>query len=398
MKNTEKAEVVSIGVSIFMAAGMLTVAAISHSVAILAEGTDTLMDIVASIGVLIGLKLSSRKTKTFPAGLYKLENVIAVIIGFLILFSSYELARESISRILSGEDKVTGAWLVMVVMAAVSGLTAFIAWYKGRIGKKENSPSLKADSKHSWTDAIASAAIILGVGLNAAGIKNMDSYTALVVVAILFWSGVGVIHDAVKVLLDASIEKDVLDKARQIAEADPQVRSVVDVQGRNSGSYRFLELAVVPEEYDLRNSEELAEKLRQAIRKEIENVDDVVFDFTVEPGANALYGVPLDDAGGLAHDLASASSFEMIEVDPDGKSVVSKRTLASTVPADAPARGARQAVFLARRGLDVLVTTEKDVDSAPYQVLDANEVKVVSRPDIGTLAEVEVELPQADSG
>ena len=397
MKNTEKAEVVSIGVSIFMAAGMLTVAGISHSVAILAEGTDTLMDIVASIGVLIGLKLSSRKTKTFPAGLYKLENIIAVAIGFLILLSSYELARESISRILSGEDKVTGAWLVMVVMAAVSGLTAFIAWYKGRIGKKENSPSLKADSKHSWTDAIASAAIILGVGLNAAGIKNMDSYTALVVVAILFWSGIGVIRDAVKVLLDASIEKDVLDKARQIAEADPQVRSVVDVQGRNSGSYRFLELAVVPEEYDLRDSEELADKLKQAIKKEIENVDDVVFDFTVEPGANLLYAVPLIEGGGLAGKLADASSFEMIEVGQDG-GIVSRRTIESPVPADAHARGVRQAVFLARRGLDVLFTAEADIESAACQVLDANEVKVVSKPDISTLAEVEAELPQVKSG
>ncbi len=155
----------------------------------------------------------------------------------------------------------------MITMVVVVVITGLLAWYKGRVGKKENSPSLKADSRHSWTDTIASVGVILGVGLNAMGVHYVDSIMALVIVLILAYSGGQVILDALKVLLDASIEKDVMDAATKAAEADPRVRRVVRVDGRNSGSYRFLHVIVVPEAYDLRDAEASADSIRESIKR-----------------------------------------------------------------------------------------------------------------------------------
>ncbi len=99
MEPAEKAEGIDTIASVFMAAGMIAVAAMSGSVSVLAEGIDTCVDIVAAVAVMIGLKLSKRHSKDFPDGLYKLENLVAVAIGVLILFSAYELARESIQKL-----------------------------------------------------------------------------------------------------------------------------------------------------------------------------------------------------------------------------------------------------------------------------------------------------------
>jgi cation diffusion facilitator family transporter len=395
VKRTEKAELISVFCSVFMAAGMIVVALITNSISILAEGTDTVIDVVASIAVLIGLRLSARKTRTFPSGLYKLENVIATGIGILILFSAYELARESIERIVSGNTQLDGPWLVIAVMSVVVAITGFIAWYKGRVGRQENSPSLRADARHSFTDLIASVAIIVGVGLEIAGVKNMDSVAALVVVVFLGWSGIEVTLGGLKVLLDASIERELREKVEEIARADPRVRKVLDVQGRNSGSYRFLELSLVPWDYDLRESEKVSKELRTEICRRIDNVDEVLFDFAVEEAGRLICAVPVDDDGfTVSAKLEEASSFEVFEAETPGGRVVSVESVADLTAPGTPGRGARLAVLLARRGVEFILTRERDLGSAPYYVLDAGNVRVMSRPAITSIDDARKSLSE----
>lgn len=384
MKATEKAEAVSTGLSVFMAVGMIVVAVPTHSISILAEGIDTVMDIVASISVMIGLKLSSRHSRTFPLGLYKLENVIACGIGVLILFSSYEIARDAISRIVHKQTTLDQPWLVMIVMAVVVLITAYIAWYKGKVGRQENSPSLKADSKHSWTDALASAAIILGVGLEWAGVPYMDSIAALVVVFFLAWSGVEVIISGVKVLLDASIEKEYLDKAREIAEADPRIREVLEVVGRNSGSYRFMELTLVPADYDLRDSSAIEEELRAAIRAAIADLDQVTFDFVAETGSRLLGAAPADSEGTIGGALGTATAIVFVEVDEQTREERSRNMLTLPFAPDMAGRDVHVAVLLARRGVDVLFMGKDALEEAAAAVLEENGVRVVPHADIMT--------------
>ncbi|MBN2168357.1 MAG: cation diffusion facilitator family transporter, partial [Actinobacteria bacterium] len=181
MKRTEKAELIAMAVSVFMAAGMISVFFLSRSLSILAEGLDTVFDIIASAAVLAGLRISDRKTRTFPSGLYKVENLVAVMVGILILFGAYELCREAIGRLSSEPVPLDHPWLVVIVMSIVVVITAALAWYKGKVGREEYSPSLKADSRHSWTDVIASSGIVVGILLQIMGIEIMDALTALLI-------------------------------------------------------------------------------------------------------------------------------------------------------------------------------------------------------------------------
>jgi len=272
---TEWAEVVSVFASAGMAAAMIAVAMSAGSVAVLAEGTDSVTDVVTSLIVLAGMRLAARHTKGFPQGLYKLENLIAVGIGVLVLFSAYELAREAIARILSGEDKIEGPLLVIVVMAGVMAAKAGLAIYKSRVGKANGSPSLRADARATWTDVFASAGVALGVGLQWAGIPFMDSIAALVVAALLAWSGVQVLRDGLRVLLDASLEEDVLKQVRTCAESQPGVKRVAAVLGRNSGSYRFVTLRIVPDGVDLAGAERSAAGVAVAVRERVKRIDRV---------------------------------------------------------------------------------------------------------------------------
>ena len=390
MEPAEKAEAIDTVASVFMAAGMIAVATVSGSVSVLAEGIDTCVDIVAAVAVMIGLKLSKRHSKDFPDGLYKLENLVAVGIGVMILFSAYELARESIARLLSKQVKITSPWVAIITMVFVVVITGLLAWYKGRVGKKENSPSLLADSHHSWTDTIASAGVILGVGLNAMGVHYVDSIMALVIVVILVWSGGQVVLDALKVLLDASIGKDVLDAATKAAEADPRVRRVVRVDGRNSGSYRFLHVILVPEAYDLRDAEASTDSVRESIKSAVQNVESVQVEFVPDEADKFSVAVLLEaDGSSVAGDLGSANSYALLALDPDSGKLQETTVLENPVGADDPGRAIKLAVTLAQHGADMLLVRGDIPSGGAYYVIEANGMDVVQRTDLATLAEVQ---------
>jgi len=386
MEPAEKAEGIDTILSVFMATGMIAVAAISGSVSVLAEGIDTCVDIVAAIAVMIGLKLSKKHTKDFPEGLYKLENIVAVAIGVMILFSAYELARESIAKLLAKQTTISSPWVAMGTMAVVVVITGGLAWYKGSVGKKENSPSLQADSHHSWTDTIASAGVILGVGLNAMGVHYVDSIMALVIVLILAYSGGQVVLQALKVLLDASIEKDILDTARKTAEADPRVKRVVRVDGRNSGSYRFLHMTIVPEAFDLRDAEASIDSLKESIKSAVQNVESVQVEFVPDVADKFSVAVPLEaDGKAVAADLGSAGLFALLALDPDKGALEDTSVLENPTPPDDPGRAIKLVVTLAKHGADrVLVRGDVPTDAAFY-VIDANGMDILSRPDLTTL-------------
>ncbi|MBU1670061.1 MAG: cation diffusion facilitator family transporter [Actinobacteria bacterium] len=387
MEPAEKAEGIDTIASVFMAAGMIALAAVSGSVSVLAEGIDTCVDIVAAIAVMIGLKLSRRKSRDFPDGLFKLENLVAVGIGVLILFSAYALARESIQRLLSKQVKISDPWVAIITMAVVVVVTGLLAWYKGSVGRKVNSPSLKADSRHSWTDTIASAGVIVGVALNAAGVHYVDSIMALVIVVILAWSGGQVIVDAFKVLLDASIEKEVLDAAARAAEEDPRVLRVVRVEGRNSGSYRFLHVIIVPEAYDLKDAEATAEGIRKSIRSAVQNVESVQVDFASEEVDRLRVAVPLaSDKSSIAGDLDSADFYALLALDPEKGALEDTSVLQNPVAAG-EGRAIKLAVALAQHGAHRLLVRGDVPTGGPAWVLDANDIDVIGRSDISTLNE-----------
>jgi cation diffusion facilitator family transporter len=382
MKKTEKAELISIIASVFMAAAMLIVARLSGSVGILAEGIDTVVDVVASLAVLAGMKLSERHTRAFPQGLYKLENMIAVTIGVLIVISAWELARESIERILEGNKPVTEPWLVIIVMTGVVVITGGLAWYKNKVGKEDSSPSLRADARHSRTDVLASGAVAGGVVLQMVGIPHMDSVAALIVVAALFWSGVQVILYGLRVLLDASIEKGVLDQVRECAMSVPGVEKITKVEGRNSGSYRFVRVEFVPYSTTMGEAEKAADHLKKVIRDRIEHIDRVDVEFSLDYDGTAILAVPLaGDGASLSGGFGSAPYFRFLEIIQPGGRIIQEETFCNPFMDRSDGRDIGAAVFLARQGVTTVLAAEKALSQGALYVLEANNVVLAPPPE-----------------
>ena len=84
MESNEKIGAFSIGVNVLLVGIKALLSFLSGSVALLADAIHSSTDVVSSITVLAGIKISKRKSRNFPYGLYKVENFVSLISAVLI--------------------------------------------------------------------------------------------------------------------------------------------------------------------------------------------------------------------------------------------------------------------------------------------------------------------------
>lgn len=340
---------------------------------------------VMAVLIVTGIRLSGRHTTTFPNGLYKLENLFAAAVGAILLVLAYELVRASIPHLdgtlLFSRDPVYA--LPFFVAAALLGVV--LGWVKRRVGRAEGCPSLLADAYFSFADAVALVIIGVALALDIAGVPRVDAMAGLVVAAFVAVVGAWILRGALRVLLDASVSRDFLDRVRRVAEMDPGVRRVVAVDGRNSGAFVFLHVVVEPSTVDLRVAHREARAMQQRLLTAFPNVDSISVEFG-EPAGDVSAAVMLTEDGvQVARDFGSAPSVALVEL------VVRDETAPRTQVLPNPARGLTRggevnlAVFLGRQGTGVLLMPDRLMDVAARETLAAYAIDVIVSPDVQTL-------------
>ena len=166
----------SIAINIFLSLLNLAIAAASGSLAVAAEMVHNLVDLVASVAVLAGVKISERESRAFPYGLYKVENVVAVGVAILIFFTGYEIAKEALFA--EPEATTVNGWMLAgVALSAVIPLAFSV--YEMRVGRELNSPSLMADAQEYRAHVFSSGVVFLALIGQMIGYP-VDRYAALV--------------------------------------------------------------------------------------------------------------------------------------------------------------------------------------------------------------------------
>lgn len=388
MNKAERTALVSASLATLLSAGLITAGILARSISLLAGGFVSVARALTAVMLFSGMRLSRRRPDEFPTGLYKLENLAATSVGFIILIGAYALGRVSIHAVIHQSNLVDydSPWQALLPMLISMGLALFMAWYKIKVGREENSPALAADARFSVVDAVGLGVICAGIGLEAAGVKGADAWAALVVVIIGAWVGLVIIVDGAKVLLDASVEKPVLDRVRAVALEDRRVRGVLDVEGRNSGRYRFIGIDVELDTFDLREAEGIAQDLKERIRREIDNVDQVTVDFSVGEGRKVLCALPLEGDGPALHEgFGTAPRIALLELEEEREGAASQGEMDNPYSGIEEARGVRLAVLLAMQGVSVVLLRGPLEDGGARDVLDAYEVRVLVEPEVRDL-------------
>lgn len=139
MENYElgvKVSIITIIINIVLSAAKIIAGVIGQSSAMLADGVHTLSDVLTTLVVLLGLKISSKEAdENHPYGHEKYEPVFAKILSIFLAVTGILIGYEGIKILITGEIKTPGT--IALIAALISIITKEgMFWYTIKAQKK----------------------------------------------------------------------------------------------------------------------------------------------------------------------------------------------------------------------------------------------------------------------
>jgi cation diffusion facilitator family transporter len=291
---------------------------------------------------------------------------VAAGLAVMVFVSAYEIAREAL--VASRTAVQTDAWMLLALVATVLIPLAF-ARAELRAGRAANSPALIADAReyqvHVFTTGLAFVALLsqwVGVPL--------DRIAALFIVVAVVKTGWDLLHDAMRVLLDASLDAETLSRVRECIHSDPAVSEVPWVMGRNAGRFRFVEAGVALRVAAVSQAEAAVRRIEASVRASVPHVERALIHVESPHSRHVRYAVPLDDPEGtISAHFGAAQSFAIVTVRRADGGIEERRIVPNPHPTAEKARGIRVAEWLVGQKVDVVLMREDVRGKGPGYVL-----------------------------
>jgi len=356
MEASEKTAWFSIGINSALVGIKAALAVMSGSLAIKADAIHSLSDVFSSVVILAGIKLSRRHSRQFPYGLYKVENLIALGVSLVIFYAGYEIAME----VFAGSTRIHPTHLPLAVVGI--GLTIPVTWlfsrYETRVGQETGSPSLVADARHVWTDMLSSLVILASLLGSALGLA-LDRYAAFVVVVFIAWAAFRIFLDSVRVLLDASLDHESMNRIRETVLADRRVGKINELRARNAGRFKFVELELTLRVRELEKGHQVAEEIKNSIHLRLKNVDHVSVHFEPERKDHLTLGLPLcEDRQTISDHFGEAPFFRLLTVRREDGAITEDSLLGNPFAQVKQGKGIMVANWLLEQGLDQIIVNQ----------------------------------------
>ncbi|MFH2123887.1 MAG: cation diffusion facilitator family transporter [Pseudomonadota bacterium] len=367
MESSEKTAWLSILTNLLLVVIKTGVVVISGSLAVTADAIHSLSDVISSAIILIGIKISGRSSLDFPYGLYKVENMVALVTSILIFFAGYEIIKTVF--ITPTQTLPTQIPLSMAGIGATILITWLFSRYELKKGRETGSPSLIADARHIWTDMLSSMVILIALLGSAIGF-SLDKYAAIIVVLFISRSAITLFLDSVRVLLDASLDHKSLTRIREIVLADLRVAEINNIWARNAGRYKFVELDLTLRVRELEEGHRVSEEIENRVKMEISQVDRVLIHFQPKQQEILTVGIPLaEDRLTISEHFGEAPFFRLSRIQCVEDEIVENNLLKNPYLHEEKAKGIKVAKWLLEKGLDVLISIQDHSGKGPGFVL-----------------------------
>lgn len=362
----------------------IALAFLSGSLAITASTIDSATDSVSSLILYVGLKLSTKKTSNFPLGLYKIENVISVVMAFFIFFAGYEIVRHAFFSEASIPE-ISPTTILLMLFGTI--LTFLFGQYAIAAGKRTESPTLIAEGRHRQSDVLSSIVVLISISMNYFNINidlygiTVDQIAAVLVLFFIAHTGWELLSDGMRVLLDASVDHETLDEVKKIIESEPLVSQVHSLFGRNAGRFRFLQASVGMRTGDLEKAHEISSKIENNIMEQIPHVERITIHYEPQPREYLKLAVPLSDPEGkLSGHFGDAPYFALLRLHVSSYEIENQEILENPYTGLEKGKGIRVAEWLVEKNIDLVVLSEEVKSKGPSYVFSDAGIKILTVP------------------
>ncbi|HMP93449.1 MAG TPA: cation diffusion facilitator family transporter [Phnomibacter sp.] len=196
-----------VAISVILLAIKFTAYFLTHSVAILTDALESIVNVVAGMITLYSLYVAAKpRDAEHPYGHGKAEFLSAGVEGTLITLAGIWIMVEAVDKFLHPQpiQKLdTG-----IILIAAGGLVNFAAGYFAELtGKRQRSLAITATGKHLKSDAYSTAGLVAGLLLMLiTGYPWIDSAIAVIFGAIIIITGWGILRKSIAGIMDEADE------------------------------------------------------------------------------------------------------------------------------------------------------------------------------------------------
>jgi ferrous-iron efflux pump FieF len=266
---TRRAALASIAMALFLI-GLKTWASLqTSSMAMLGSLADSGLDLVASLVVLLGVRVAAQPADAdHRFGHGKAEALAALVQIILIIFSALFIGYNSIERLLRGAQTADAELGIGVSLVAIA-LTFALITYQRHVIRRTGSVAIGTDRLHYASDLILNGSVIVALALDQyAGLPGADAVFGLLIALWLLWGAWTSSSHALDQLMDREWPDELRQQFLAAAAEYPELAGLHDLRTRTSGTHHFAQFHVwVPADWTVRAAHDCMDRIEEELQR-----------------------------------------------------------------------------------------------------------------------------------
>jgi cation diffusion facilitator family transporter len=210
---------------------------LAGSFALVADAVNSLGDVFSSVVVLVALRVAqSPPDEEHPYGHSRAEAIAGSNVALLVILSALYVAYEAVQRLTVIHD-LPPRWTLWIA-GANAVIKEVLYRYKIVVGRRTGSSAVIANAWDHRSDAMCSLAVFVGLLIVRVGGPRWiwaDEAAALVVVAMILWTGAVLFRKSSSELMDVQADEELVKQIRAVAADVPGVADVEKLLVRKTG-------------------------------------------------------------------------------------------------------------------------------------------------------------------
>lgn len=252
-----------------MAAVKICAGVLGNAYALIADGVESMADVVTSLVVSSGLRIAAiPPDENHPFGHGKAESLSAMVAAIALLATAVGIAVQSIRSLLGPQPEAPREY-TLIILIGVIVIKELMFRIIDRKGRKIGSQALMSEAWHHRSDAITSVAAFIGISVAIIGghrYVRADAWAALLACVIIAANGVRLFRRALDDVMDSAPPAEVEEQIRRIAGEVRGVAAIEKCRIRRSGLSLLVDIHVeVDGNLSVRRGHEIAHDVKQAL-------------------------------------------------------------------------------------------------------------------------------------
>ncbi|HYP16025.1 MAG TPA: cation diffusion facilitator family transporter [Opitutus sp.] len=251
---------------------------LGNTYALIADGVESLLDILSSVLVWTGFRVASRPPDAnHPYGHGKAEALAALSVAVFVFAAAGWIGWHAVREIITPHRGPH--WGTLVLLAGVVASKVWFSRHLRAAGEEAGSTALGAEALHHYADAVTSGAAFVGISIaviGGEGYEAADDWAALVACGVIAFNGVGMFNRALQDVMDTAVPESFENEVRALALRVPGVGALDKCRVRKSGVSHLVDIQVrVNGELTVREGHEIAHAVKDALLASHLRVTDV---------------------------------------------------------------------------------------------------------------------------